>query len=63
MNIVPTDVAYNSFLMQQNLVTLNRAYPFLNMQTVGNSVLGEPISVIKLRKWSEKSILLRFFSC
>lgn len=54
MNIVPTNVNYGYFLMQQNLTTLNRTYPFLNIQTVGNSVLGKNIYVVKLGRGSKK---------
>lgn len=53
-NIVPTNVSYNSFILRQNLVSLVRSYPFLNIQTVGNSVLGKPIYVVKLGKGSKK---------
>ena len=48
MNIVPTNTTYNSYLLLQNLILLNQTYPFLNIQTVGNSVLGNPIKVVKL---------------
>ncbi len=48
MNIVPTNVLYNSYLLRQNLILLNHVYPFLNIQIVGNSVLGKPIYVVKL---------------
>ena len=48
MNIVPTNVLYNSYLLKQNLILLNHVYPFLNIQVVGNSVLGKPIYVVKL---------------
>ena len=54
MSIVPTNVSYNYSLMSQNLATLNRTYPFLNIQTVGNSVLGKNIYVIKLGKGTKK---------
>ena len=47
-NIVSTNVPYNSSVLRQNLVSLIQSYPFLNMQTVGNSVLGKPIYVVKL---------------
>ena len=47
MNIVPTDVPYTSFLLQQNLNTLLQQYPFLNVQIVGLSVLGKPIYAIR----------------
>ena len=37
MNIIPTNVLYNSYLLRQNLILLNHAYPFLNIQIVGNN--------------------------
>ena len=54
MNIVPTDVPYTSFLLQQNLNTLLQQYPFLNVQVVGLSVLGKPIYAVRLGKGSRK---------
>lgn len=54
MNIVPTNVLYNSSILRQNLILLNHTYPFLNIQVVGNSVLGKPIYVIKLGKGPNK---------
>lgn len=48
MSIVSTNVPYHSNMLRQNLSLLLRTYPFLNVQTVGNSVLGKPIYVIKL---------------
>lgn len=54
MSIVSTNVSYNSNVFRQNLSSLLRAYPFLNVQTVGNSVLGKPIYVIKLGHGSRK---------
>ena len=54
MSIVPTNVNYNYSLMSQNLATLNRTYPFLSVQTVGNSVLGKNIYVVKLGKGTKK---------
>ena len=47
-NIVPTNVNYNSTLLRENLYDLNMIFPFLNVQIVGNSVLGSPIYVVKL---------------
>lgn len=47
-NIVIPSMSYNSFVLRQNLVSLVRTYPFLNIQIVGNSVLGTPIYVVKL---------------
>ena len=54
MNIVPTNVLYNSYLLRQNLILLNHTYPFLNIQVVGNSVLRKPIYVVKLGKGPNK---------
>ncbi len=54
MNIVPTNVLYNSYILKQNITSLNYTYPFLNVQIVGNSVLGKPIYVIKLGRGPNK---------
>ena len=54
MNIVPTNVNYNYSLMSQHLTTLIRTYPFLNIQTIGNSVLGKKIYVVKLGKGTKE---------
>ncbi len=54
MNIVPLNVNYNYFLMLQNLIALNHTFPFLNIQSVGNSVLGKNIYVVKLGNGSKK---------
>lgn len=54
MSIVSTNVSYNSNVLRQNLSLLLRTYPFLNVQTVGNSILGKPIYVIKLGRGAKK---------
>ena len=48
MSIVSTNIPYDSDMLRQNISLLLRRYPFLNVQVVGNSVLGKPIYVIKL---------------
>ena len=53
-NIVSTNMLYSSFILRQNLISLMRTYNFLNVQTVGNSVLGKPIYVIKLGNGSKQ---------
>ena len=50
MSIVSTNIPYNSNVLRQNLRDLIKQYPFLNIQTSGNSILGEDIFVIKLGK-------------
>ena len=54
MSIVPTNVNYNSLLMLQNLIMLNRTYPFLNIQPVGKSILGKNIYIAKLGRGSKE---------
>ncbi len=54
MSIVSTSTSYHSDILRQNLNLLLRTYPFLNVQTVGNSVLGKPIYIIKLGRGSKK---------
>ncbi|MCI8470327.1 M14 family zinc carboxypeptidase [Romboutsia ilealis] len=54
MSIVYTNIPYGSNTLRQNLNILLRTYPFLNLQTVGNSVLGNPIYVIKLGRGPKK---------
>ena len=54
MSIVPTNIPYNYNVFSQNLVTLVRTFPFLNIQSVGYSVLGEDIFVVKLGKGPKK---------
>ncbi len=53
-NIVPTNTIYNSSILRENLVSLIRKYPFLNVQIVGSSVLGKPIYVVKLGNGANK---------
>ena len=53
-NIVNVSHIYNSTLLSQDLYLLNLKYPFLNIQVIGNSVLGKPIQCIKLGKGLKK---------
>lgn len=54
MSIVPTNINYNSTILRQNLNSLVRTFPFLNVQSVGLSVLRKNIYVIKLGKGTKK---------
>lgn len=54
MSIVSTNQNYGYFLLKRNLLELNRKYPFLNIQVVGNSVLGKNIYVVRLGRGSKK---------
>lgn len=48
MSIINTNIPYNSTILRQNLTLLNMNFPFLNIQTVGNSIMGNDIFVVKL---------------
>ena len=50
MSIVSTNIPYNSTILRQNLISLIRTFPFINLQTVGKSILRDDIWVIKLGK-------------
>ena len=54
MSIVSTNIPYNSTILRQDLNLLLRTYPFLNVQNIGNSVLGNPLYIIKLGRGSKK---------
>ena len=46
--IVPTNIAYSSCVMQNNVEQLKKRYKFLSFGNIGYSVLGKPIPYIRL---------------
>lgn len=54
MNIVPTNISYNSNLLKQNIISLHKLYPFIQVTSIGNSVLSNNIFAIKLGKGKRK---------
>lgn len=52
--IVPTNVAYSSYILNSNLNTLYRKFPFLDIKPVGVSNLGNSINVIRLGTGNKK---------
>ena len=54
LNIVNINNKYNYSILMQNLISLIRIYPFLNLQVIGKSVLGKNLYVVRLGKGSNK---------
>lgn len=48
LNIVPTNVLYNYELLKENINSLHKKYNFLDISSIGNSILGKNIYAIKL---------------
>ena len=46
--IIPTNIAYTSCILQNNIEQLKKKYRFLRIGNIGYSVLGKPIPYIKI---------------
>lgn len=52
--IVPTDIAYTSCILMNNIEQLKKKYAFLSSGNIGYSVLGKPIPYIRLGTGSKE---------
>lgn len=52
--IVPTNIKYSSSILHINLDSLKRLYPFIEIVSVGKSVLGRNLPVIKIGNGSKE---------
>lgn len=52
--IVPTNVNYNSFLLNMNLNELKNRYSFLEVGSIGESVLGDTIPYVKIGRGNKE---------
>lgn len=74
-DIIPVDVPFTSELLTRSIDTLQSRYPFLNVITVGKSVMGRPIFALQIgdgprrvffnashhaNEWITSPLLLRF---
>ena len=52
--IVPTNIRYSSRILQINLDSLKRLYPFIEVGSIGRSILGQNIPYIKIGRGSKE---------
>lgn len=53
-NIVSTNTPYNSYVLKQNLTSLKNSFPFIDVQSVGNSVMGDSLYCVRIGTGSKE---------
>lgn len=74
-NLVPTNIRYTSQVLNMNIDSLKTIYPFLEVASIGSSVLGRPLRTIRFgtgakhvfycgathaNEWITSSLLMKF---
>ncbi len=52
--IIPTNISYSSNILDINLNSLKKLYPFIEVGTIGKSVLGKDIPYVKIGRGQNK---------
>lgn len=52
--IIPTNISYSYSILNMNINALKRIYPFLEIETIGNSVLGNSLFCIRIGRGSKE---------
>lgn len=53
-SIVPTNISYTYDILQMNISGFRRVYPFLQIASIGNSVMGKQLPCIKIGNGSKE---------
>lgn len=53
-SIVPTNISYSYSILTMNINALKRIYPFLEITSIGNSILGNPLHCIRIGRGTKE---------